>query len=506
LDADHPNPAKGITMARSYRLLPIVIALIGCPQLVAAPADAAPAPARVAAATPAAPIDLTATNGNSWVALTWTQPATGPRPDHFAVYDGDTVVARNTTTRVTVHGLGFLTTHTFRVTAVAADGTESPASAPITRGVWTGGANPACLPIPPVQLRIVELSSSAVSLTWDRADRPRHYRVVGAGQQIDTDEPGVRLGGLVPAQAYDVAVFGDQCWGPVELGSIAVTTPAGPTPPPGRPTDVVASAQTDSSITLSWAAPVDGPQVRSYAVYRGAIRVATSRQRTVRLTGLWRGDEFPVSVAAIGVDGAESVHGGPVVVRTAACDAAPPAPEALTAVPVSASSVELRWQSRIEAASYTVLDGAQTVASVRVPSARITGLPSGSGHRLRVVSDLAGCGQTPASRPVAVTTLAGPGGRPGAPTDLQSVALPPMGGGVFGSVAMQWRAPADAGLLGYRVYEGAVLLGSTTGTTFSTTVPPATDHQVTVVAADAAGNESAPSNPITVTGYYLPVP
>jgi chitodextrinase len=496
-------------MARFHRLLPGIVALLGCVPVAALPASAGPAsaaPTRAVATAPDAPTDLRASNGNSWVALAWTQPAAGPRPEHFRVYEGDTVVARNTTTRVTVDGLGFLTTHTFRVTAVAADGTESAASAPITRGVWVGGVNPACLPIPPVQLRIVDLSSSAVSLAWNRADPPRRYRVVGADQQFETDEPAIRLGGLAPAGTYDISVFADQCWGPVELGSVAVSTPAGAGQRPGRPTDVAATASTDSTVTVSWAAPIGGPPVRSYAVYRGATRLAGTGQRTVRLTGLWRGDEFPITVAAVGADGAESVHGGPLVVRTAGCDAVPPAPDELTAAAASASSVELHWQSRIEAASYTVLDGAQAVTTVRVPSARITGLPSGSGHRFRVVADVAGCGQTPASRRFAVTTLAGPGARPGAPTNLQPLALPPMAGGQFGAVAMQWRAPSGAGSVSYRIYEGATLIGATAATMFSTTVLPATDHQVTVVAVDAAGNESAPSNPITVTGHFLPVP
>jgi chitodextrinase len=498
-------------MARSHRLLlPSVLALAICVQAVApAAASAAPAaPARAAAPAPAAPIDLRSTASNSSVSLTWEQPAIGPRPDHFRVYEGDTVVARNTTTHVTVTGLGFLTTHTFRVTAVAADGTESPASAPITRGVYIPGMNPACVPIPPAQVQAQDLSSSAVSLTWARTDPPRQYRVVGAGQDISTSTPQVRFGGLAPAQTYTFSVFGYDCRGAVQVGAITVTTPAGPTEWPGQPTDVTTGARTDSSATLTWSAPVGGTQVRSYALYRGATRILTTRERTARLTGLWRGTEFPITVAAIGHDGAESVHSAPLAVRPSACDGTPPAPEALTTTAVSASSVELRWLTRTEAISFTVLDGTRTVTTVQVPSARITGLASGSTHRFRVVANLTdGCGASPASRRVKVSTPAGPGGRLGAPTGLQPVVLPPMSGGPFGTVAMQWQAPVGATPASYRIYEGATLFGSTsTATSFSTVVPAATSHLVTVVAVDGAGNESVPSNAITVTGFHLPLP
>jgi chitodextrinase len=485
-------------------LVPLfALVALGAP-LVGVPAWAAPASA--APPAPAAPVGLQATNTNSSVSLTWDQPTSGPRPDHFRVYEGATVVARNTTTRVTVNGLGFLTTHTFRVAAVAANGTESALSAPITRGVYIPGMNP-CQPVPPAPVQVVDVTSSAVTLGWPVSEPRWRYRISGAGQSIETSESQVRIGGLAPGTTHTFSIDADSCRGDVALGSISVTTPAGPTEWPGQPTSVAVTGRTDSSVSVGWAAPVGGTQVSSYAVYRAGTRIATTNRPSVTLSGLWHGNQFPITVAAIGFDGSESVHSAIVTVGPSGCDDTPPAPEQVAAVAVSPSSVELRWQSRITASSFIVLDGAATVATVQGNSARITGLDSRSSHRYRVVANLGGCGTSPASRRVTVSTPAGPSARPGAPTGLQQVSMPPMGGTPFGSVAMRWQAPAGAAPAGYRVYEGATLLGATTTqTVLSTTVLAATSHLVTVVAVDAAGNESAPSNAITVTGFYLPLP
>ncbi|MCW5520003.1 DUF1028 domain-containing protein, partial [Aureitalea sp. L0-47] len=66
---------------------------------------------------------------------------------------------------------------------------------------------------------------------------------------------------------------------------------------------------------------------------------------------------------------------------------------------------------------------------------------------------------------------------------------------------LSWDASTDnVGVTDYDVYEGAVVIGTTTGTTFNVTgLSPSTSYSFTVVAKDAAGNESDPSNAANVT-------
>ncbi|MFC7442019.1 chitinase [Laceyella putida] len=69
------------------------------------------------------------------------------------------------------------------------------------------------------------------------------------------------------------------------------------------------------------------------------------------------------------------------------------------------------------------------------------------------------------------------------------------------SVSLTWTAAADnVGVIGYEVYRGSTLAGTTTGTAYTVTGLAAnTSYTFTVKAKDAAGNVSAASNAITVT-------
>ncbi len=454
---------------------------------------------------PAAPTGVAATNGFSTVTLTWAQPAQGPRPEHFRVYEGDTVVARNTTTRVTVPGLGFGSTHTFRVAAVTAGGVESPLSAPVTHHVWVPGMQPVCQP-GPGPLTATDVDATAVTLTWPAAEGQRLVRVSVAGRELVTRDAGLRVGGLRPGTAYAARIAPIDCPAPAWPGTLEFTTPPGPADLPGEPTGLTVAASTDRTIDLSWTPPAGGAPVAGYALWSGGERIGTSSGPSARLTGLWRGTERSVAVTALTAEGAESAATAAVSARTRPCTPVTPAPARVRAAAVSPSSIELRWTSIVEAASYTVYDGDTAVATVAVPSARLTGLASRSRHRLSVVTNPTdGCPASPASRPLRVRTPDGPAGRPAAPTDLRTLWVDSPTTPV-GTIGLAWTAPAgDPPAGGYRIYEGATLIGAADGPAFRGQVLPATRHLVTVVAVDAAGNESAPSNAVTVTGsFFLP--
>src|SRR6185503_19686508 len=69
------------------------------------------------------------------------------------------------------------------------------------------------------------------------------------------------------------------------------------------------------------------------------------------------------------------------------------------------------------------------------------------------------------------------------------------------TIALTWTASTDnVGVTGYRVREGTTQVGSGTATSFTVTaLAPASTHTYTVVAVDAAGNVSTPSNAVTAT-------
>jgi hypothetical protein len=76
-------------------------------------------------------LTVTATTSSS-LSLAWTEPSGSSAAVSYRVHEGTSVVARPTTTSATISGLASGSTHTYTVTALAADGTESAASAAVT--------------------------------------------------------------------------------------------------------------------------------------------------------------------------------------------------------------------------------------------------------------------------------------------------------------------------------------------------------------------------------------
>ncbi|WP_238011712.1 DUF4832 domain-containing protein [Dactylosporangium sp. AC04546] len=72
-------------------------------------------------------------------------------------------------------------------------------------------------------------------------------------------------------------------------------------------------------------------------------------------------------------------------------------------------------------------------------------------------------------------------------------------GSTSSSVSLSWSGATDnVGVTGYAVYRDGVLRTTVTGTSYTDTGVPAGSHTYTVRARDAAGNESAASNAVTV--------
>ncbi|MFD0822416.1 fibronectin type III domain-containing protein, partial [Micromonospora zhanjiangensis] len=196
--------------------------------------------ADAAAPAPATPVGLSATNNASSITLTWRQPPAGTRPASFRVYEGSTVVARNTTTHVTVPDLPFNSSHTYRVTAVDRAGRESAPSAPVTRRAFIGGPM-ACGITAPSGLSVTAVTASAASLSWSNA--VPYYDQAGtilvlldsvAVAQTTMDE--FRIGGLAPGSTHTVQVARRDCVGQSHPGEpVTFTTGAGPAARPAPP-------------------------------------------------------------------------------------------------------------------------------------------------------------------------------------------------------------------------------------------------------------------------------
>lgn len=506
-----PPPTTGLLAG----LLTGVLAAVAVPAGSVAPAAAAPAAAprpAVTAAAPLAPTDVWASTLGTAITVTWQQPRTGPAARSFRVYEGDQVVARETTTSTTLY-VPFGTSHTYTVTAVDGQGLESTRSAPATGRSWLSGVNPECLPSVQLPITVTAVSASAVSLSWPRHPLGGDLELRVNGTSLGwTPLTSARVGGLAPGRTHSVALYRYQRCGSttsVLVGSASVSTPSGPAARPGAPSALTVTGRTDSTVRLSWTAPgaSTGSRPARYAVYSGGTLLTVSRTTSVTVDRLYHATTHRFTVAALDSAGSESAHSPAASAATEPCLAVPPRPVGLTAVALSPSSVRLDWVFEAAATSYTVYDGTRAVATSAYPEVVVSGLPSASRHEYRVSATLPqSCGVSPQGDPATVTTPPGPAGRPTAPATLEVTGNTPTGGSTT-QITLAWSASAGGEpAVGYRVYEGATVVGETPSTSLALTVGAATRHSYTVVAVDAAGNESAASPSVSVQAMFLPPP
>jgi hypothetical protein len=494
-----------ITMRRTLRQagltgVAIALALAGLPG------------AASAATGPATPQRLYARNGATSITLSWTQPTGGSRPTFFRVYENGAVVARNTTVHAVVGNLAFNSRHTYTVTAVDQYGRESTPSVPIVRTAIIGGPF-GCGLTAPIGLSATDVTASAVSLSWSNAqpywDQPGTLLVLLDGSVVQqTTLDSARISGLAPASTHTVQVARRDCNGTLHpSNSLMVATLPGGSARPGAPTGLTVDARTNTSITLSWAPSTGADPAVRYQVYDGATPVAAGAGTGATVIELWRDTGHQFTVSALDAAGGESAQSAPAAITTQTCDPSVPAPTGLTATPLTASTVALRWMSTVETIGFTVYaePSGTVLATGPADSAVITGLPSATTGGYAVSAQTASCGSSAPGSTVTATTLAGSAARPTAPTGLTASVR--LSGAFTGTATLSWTQPASGDpVTGYRLYEGAALVATATGTTVTLTLPSGPTHTVIVVAVDAAGMESTAAGPAHFTVPFIPPP
>ena len=111
-----------------------------------------------------------------------------------------------------------------------------------------------------------------------------------------------------------------------ELYYMAVLPSGGPTDsePPTAPTGLVATGQTENTISIAWSPSTDDTGVTSYGLYRNGTPAGSSITASATLTGLACGTGYTLSVDAADAAGNRSVQ-TPVAAQTSPCDTQAPA-------------------------------------------------------------------------------------------------------------------------------------------------------------------------------------
>jgi chitodextrinase len=305
---------------------------------------------------------------------------------------------------------------------------------------------------------------------------------------------------------------------PVETNSHTPIITPGPTIPvptttgpdadavkPTTPAGLRVTSRSISGVTINWADAADNVEVAGYVIFRNGTQVGTSYDPGYADSGLNSDTRYQYAVAAFDAAGNVSERSPALNATTLKePDVSPPTiPQSLRTTGQGTTTVALAWNrstDNVGVAGYEVFRDNVAVANVPVPpgnpavvSHTVTGVGVASTHQYKVRAFDASENASGDSNRITVTTRSNPDTTPpNAPTNLHVVGTP-----TVTTISLGWNVPTDnVGVTGYRVYRGAMLVGSPSSTAFlDQGLSPSTSYTYTVTAVDAEENESAPSAP-----------
>ncbi|HEX3732421.1 MAG TPA: fibronectin type III domain-containing protein [Mycobacteriales bacterium] len=315
-------------------------------------------------------------------------------------------------------------------------GPQLPVTPPTNSG--PGGPNPskpadqAAKPGAPGPVKAVAGDGSAI-LNWAAAapngSTITKYIVTGGNGTVNVagDAQSVTLTGLNNGTSYQFSVHAVNGKGD---GPVTKSNPVTPTTVvPDAPTNVQAAANSDGSVSVSWAAPAThGGTIASYQLVgqtdtaggQMGINNIASTSVVVPASALTMGASYTFQITATltnGASGQPSASSNQVTTRSA-----PGAPGSVSAKGNGEGTVDVSWAPAIANGSpiteyvVTSSSGQQVNAARDATSAKLTGLPAGEQVTVTVTAVNA-AGKTP-GRSVTVTV-------PGAPAPPPPTTPPP---------------------------------------------------------------------------------
>jgi chitodextrinase len=204
----------------------------------------------------------------------------------------------------------------------------------------------------------------------------------------------------------------------------------------------------------------------------------------------------PVSGVTITVVSVSPAGAG-LTVQFAPDTTPPTAPSGFTATASGTSSVALKWNAATDnsgqIAAYRIARNGVQFASVTSLSYTDSGLTAGTAYSYTVVA-VDGAGNVSPSASATATTAVPDGVAPTAPTNLRAQAQNGR------KIGLSWNAASDnIGVTGYRVLRNGVQVAQVASLSYRDSPGARGTFSYTVLAVDAAGNVSPPSNVATAT-------
>ena len=428
---------------------------------------------------PSTPANLrvTATTSTT-VGLAWNAATDNVGVTGYQLFRGTTLVTTAAGLTFTDTGLTPSTTYGYTVRAVDAAGNQSAASTPVS--ATTGAPVPDTqAPTAPANLAVASKTSSTVSLAWTGSTDNvgvTGYRVLEGTTQVGTSTAAsFTVTGLAASSTHTYTVRAVDAAANVSAASNAVTVT----------TDAVSASSLKVQYRAADASATD-QQIKPHLtiVNTGTTAVPLS-ELTVRYWYTRDGTQpqaYDCDFALVGCANVTATFvtlSAPVATADVYLQLAFGAGAGALSPGAQTGEMQNRihnqnWTSFNEANDYSY-DGTKTAFADwnRVTLYRNGALVWGTEPTVTAPDTQA----------------------PTAPGGLVST------GQTSTTIALSWTGSTDnVGVAGYRVREGATVVGTPTGTALTVTaLAPSTAHTYTVVAFDAAGNVSPSSNAVTVS-------
>ncbi|MBI5530722.1 MAG: DUF4082 domain-containing protein [Candidatus Doudnabacteria bacterium] len=277
----------------------------------------------------------------------------------------------------------------------------------------------------------------------------------------------------------------------VTVGTITPDTTA-----PTVPTNLIATATSVSTISLTWTAATDNVGVVGYRVYRNGVQIATTTSASYNNSGLNSGTTYSYMVDAFDAAGNYSAQSNPASATTQTqADVTPPVISSVASSSIIVAQATIAWatnensDSQVEfgpTISYGTLSSLDTNLTVS-HSVLLSGLSAATTYHFRVRSKDA-AGNLAASGDFTFTTASAPD----ATAPIVSITSPTDGAAVSGTVNVAASASDNVGVVRVEFYLDGVLKATDTSTpyawSYDTTQSNNASHAIIAKAYDLAGN------------------
>jgi fibronectin type 3 domain-containing protein len=384
-------------------------------------------------------------------------------------------------------------------------------------------------PAAPSALTVTAASATQINLSWtNNAINQTGFKIerspdnVAFAQIATTTVLSYSDPNLAPKTLYYYRVRATNASGDSAYSNVSSATTLADTTPPTPPANLTAAAASSSQINLSWTPSTDNVAVTGYQILRcqGAgcttfAQVAAPAGTATSFTDTGLSPSTSYSYETVATDAAGNLSSPSNIGSATTLGGPPAAPSGLTATAASATQINLSWTNnatnqtgfKVERSTdnVTFTQIGTTGAATTVYSDSSLAPTTLYYYRVRATN---GAGDSAYSNTSSATTLADTT-PPTAPSNLTASASS------NSQINLSWTASTDnVGVTGYKIQRcqgsgcttfAQIAAPPGTATIFSDTgLSASTSYSYEIVATDAAGNLSSPSNIASATTLIGP--